>query len=562
MNQIAQDMADKADLVYVDGQLVSKANKGDVYTIEDVDNMINNTVSKTQYETDKDGIVQELESQGTRIGQNAEAIGLKADKTELNQVENSLSTQIANVDIKADGVITRVESVEAEVDGLEIGGRNLIIRSTEEKGTWINPSGQVVSANNHSTSDYIPVKPNTDYMFTKSDSNLENDAGFFRWAWCDEDKNYISRRANSSNEFLWTTPNNVHYVRISYPDDSYPKFEKGNKATDWTPAPEDTQEDINNLQGRVSTAEGEITTLAGEVSLKASQSTVNALEQRVSTAEGELQVLPGQINAKVSKDGVIGAINATPEQLLIDFDKVKMTGELEAKHIKSLAGLNINDQFVVDSTGKVTIGNNRVIIDGKGIKIIRPDGAVWMQDGLVNNEYSINGYDPYLMTYGELTGGTGVKFKAFDDMSFDNWYTQQLGVLDGRGVTGLPNAYKDVRDASLGYSVRFQRYEFVHSARYLKITYQIAANTNVFQHRFRLEEITSVPSGSKPIQTQITYANGDRGTKHIVIDLGKPSFTVRSFDIRLGWTTKGGDWGTKDSILRFRIPSIIQTDIL
>ncbi len=120
-----------------------------------------------------------------------------------------------------------------------IGGRNLIIRSTEEKGRWINISGQVVSANNHSTSDYIPVKPNTDYMFTKSDSNLANDAGFFRWAWYDEDKNYISRQPNSSNEFLWTTPNNVHYVRISYPDDSYPKFEKGTKATPWTPAPED-----------------------------------------------------------------------------------------------------------------------------------------------------------------------------------------------------------------------------------------------------------------------------------------------------------------------------------
>ena len=272
--------------------------------------------------------------------------------------------------------------------------------------------------------------------------------------------------------------------------------------------------------------------------------------------------MPGEISGKVSKDGAFGELNLSPDKALLDFERVNVTGKLEAKHIKSLAGLNVNDQFVVDSNGKVTIGNNRVIIDDKGIEIIRPDGAVWMQDGLVNNEYSINGYDPYLMTYGELTGSTGVKFKAFDDMSFDNWYTQQLGVLDGRGVTGLPNAYKDVRDASLGYSVRFQRYEFVHSARYLKITYQIAVNNKVFQHRFRLEEITSVPSGSEPIQTQITYANGDTGTKHIVIDLGKPSFTVRRFDIRLGWLRNGGDWGTKDSLLRFRIPRIIQTDIL
>jgi len=35
-----------------------------------------------------------------------------------------------------------------------------------------------------------------------------------------------------------------------------------------------------------------------------------------------------------------------------------MTGELEAKHIKSLAGLNVNDQFVVDSNGNVSFKGN------------------------------------------------------------------------------------------------------------------------------------------------------------------------------------------------------------
>src|SRR5699024_6655996 len=92
--------------------------------------------------------------------------------------------------------------------------------------------------------------------------------------------------------------------------------------------------------------------------------------------------------------------------------------------------------------------------------------------------------------------------------------------------------FDDIRDPDLGYTVRFQRYEFVHSARYLKITYQIAINNQVRQHRFRLQELTSVPSGGKPIQTEITYADGDRGTKNIVIDLGRPSFTIRRFDIR------------------------------
>src|SRR5699024_4590405 len=77
-------------------------------------------------------------------------------------------------------------------------------------------------------------------------------------------------------------------------------------------------------------------------------------------AEGELKVLPGEISAKVSKDGLIGEINAQPDNLLIDFARVKMTGALEAKHIKSLSGLNVNDQFIVSPSGNVTFGGDMV----------------------------------------------------------------------------------------------------------------------------------------------------------------------------------------------------------
>src|SRR5699024_424847 len=203
--------------------------------------------------------------------------------------------------------------------------------------------------------------------------------------------------------------------------------------------------------------------------------------------------------------------------------------------------------------------NKNATIGDDGLTIKRPDGAIWMRNGLVYQDYNINGYDPYLMDYGNETGAES-KFRAFDDNYQDSWYTRIVGTLDGRGDGTF--YYDDIRDASLGYSVRFQRYEFVHSARYLKITYQIANNSRVNQHRFRLQEISSVPSGAKPIQTEITYADGDRGTKNIVIDLGVPSYTVRQFDIRLGWLKNGGVWGDKNSLMRFRIPRMSQSDYI
>src|SRR5699024_9794669 len=243
------------------------------------------------------------------------------------------------------------------------------------------------------------------------------------------------------------------------------QLEKGNKATDWSPAPEDTDEAINQVSGRVETLDGEVTALAGEVRLKASQSVVDSLEGRVSTAEGELRVLPGEIDAKVSRDGIVGAINATPEQLLIDFDKVNITGQLEAKHIKSLAGLNVNDQFVVDRNGKVTIGNDRVMIDDKSISITRPDGAIWMQDGMVQQDYEVGGFDPPLIDLGKTTSSTGSW--EWDALSpWRGFYrTVELGDLDG-GNSGGGNTYEDVRDSSKNYTMNFQRYEFIHASRY------------------------------------------------------------------------------------------------
>lgn len=586
MDQIAQDMADKADLEYVGGQLVSKANKDDVYTIEDVDNMINNTVSKTQYETDKDGIVQQLESHGTRIGQNEQAIGLKADRTEFNQVENSLSTKIANVEAKADQVTTRVESVEAEVEGLEIGGRNFLLNTTTEPLTLDNPNsfdtvrinGITVSPNffesakgkevtisiearstgyEKGTSPWIGVEcvyyendGTTRYLTVQLRSTLDTDGEWRRYSRTVSLPLDISSMRNSVTMLI---RNIKGFVQIKQP-----KLEIGTVATDWSPAPEDTQEEINGLKGRVNTAEGEIRTLAGEVSLKASQSTVDSLEQRVSTAEGELQVLPGQINAKVSKDGVIGAINATPERLLIDFEKVKMTGKIEANHIKSLAGLNINDQFVVDSTGKVTIGNDRVTIDDRSISITRPDGAIWMEDGMVQQDYSVSTYDPHHMTMGLIKGGRNKpadRFEAF--FGFSGFYQQDLGNLDGRGTPSILT--EDARDPDYGYTVRFQRYEFVHTARYLKIAYRIAKNRQVSRHRLRIYEAGTPPTGYDSIYYSATYEKGDTGLKNIVIDLGVPSYQVRRVDLRLGWNLA---WGRPTEILRFRIERVVQSDYL
>src|SRR5699024_10159664 len=62
VGEIITDLADKVDAEFVNGKLVDKANKDDVYTIEQLDDMFDNVVSKTVYETDKEGIITDLKS--------------------------------------------------------------------------------------------------------------------------------------------------------------------------------------------------------------------------------------------------------------------------------------------------------------------------------------------------------------------------------------------------------------------------------------------------------------------------------------------------------------------
>src|SRR5699024_6279716 len=82
----------------------------------------------------------------TRIGQNEKAIGLKADESYVDTVESSLNTKIGNVEVKADGVITEVSEVRADLDGLEYENRNLILNSrelTEEGGNSADVSRRI-----------------------------------------------------------------------------------------------------------------------------------------------------------------------------------------------------------------------------------------------------------------------------------------------------------------------------------------------------------------------------------------------------------------------------------
>ncbi len=574
-------------------EIEKKADGNTVYTIEDVDNMINNTVSITQYETDKEDIVTDLKSQGTRIGQNEKAIGLKADSSELDTVENSLNTKIGNVEVKADEVKTSVSEVRANLDGLEVGGTNLNKDSNnfnpnvmttydgssvtqyednykvEEWGATDAHKMRFTGGDQNSilkgikniTSDTPTVEGKT-YTVSLYVKNLRDVPMSVRVNGL-ENTPIVELEANEAKRVVVTEKRSTSFLQLQFRAASTGRYvdvalwraqvEEGNKVTPWSPAPEDTDEAINEVSGRVTSAEGEIKTLAGEVSLKASKSVVDSLENRVSTAEGDLKVLPGEINAKVSKDGAFGELNLSPDKALLDFERVNITGKLEAKHIKSLAGLNVNDQFVVDTSGKVTIGNNRVTIDDKSISITRPDGAIWMQDGLVKDAPTVLGIEPMYMDR-EIWEGESPPLVQPAFTEHTGYFHKKVGLLDGR-----EGKYKDNRDSDYRSSLRVQRYYFIHSARYLVLTYRSRTISSEYLGENLHRHLALIYDDKDNKLVDHGVPENTIETVELIADLGKPTYKNRWVDFRIGWAA---GWGNKDDYIRFRINNVVQTDYI
>ncbi|AUJ24222.1 phage tail spike protein [Virgibacillus dokdonensis] len=315
VGQLVTDLANKVDAEWVNGRLVAKANKADVYTVEQLDNKFDNVVSKTTYETDKDGIVTDLENHESRISQTETDITAKVDNTQYQQDKDTLETTInknsAAIQINAEGIASKVDNttynndkhgmitdiksnkssieqqadmirskvdatyVKGELGKIKIGGRNLIITSKlysynsyntpwayKDDSTTISSEIVREDAWTLMVSGFSPVEGGTytlsGYLFIDNKPASKSsfiDDEYFNTYVTTTDFHINDNTGQFTAVMKWTKTN---WIIHAYETMKLPigtkiqlkelKFEKGNKATDWTPAPEDFEAKINNIQ--------------------------------------------------------------------------------------------------------------------------------------------------------------------------------------------------------------------------------------------------------------------------------------------------------------------------
>ena len=167
------------------------------------------------------------------------------------------------------------------------------------------------------------------------------------------------------------------------------KLEKGNVATDWTPAPEDTdikiesyveseikkeEDSIKLWVGQTYTAKTEFNTLSGRTSTletwknEASQkitkdgiiatvgsyytkeSDFQSATTRITNAESRIAQLNDSIELKVEKNGIISAINQTSEKVTIAASKVDLSGYVSISNLKTAGKTVIEGSNITTGT--------------------------------------------------------------------------------------------------------------------------------------------------------------------------------------------------------------------
>lgn len=304
------------------GLISAKAEKSEVYTRTQTDGLLGDKVDVTVYNNKVSDLTTSINGISGRVSNT---------ETNINNLTGDLKSaksQIASLDVKADGITQKVSDVRADLDGLEIGGTNLLLNSED-----------TVSIDNSFKSfdiieDSLVNMKGKSFVLSFEARSLDGEGqvirAYTRGGYTSDIELVDISTSWNRYEIVFNLPSE-NVGQIAFHTGGYGatyfhgqvrrvKLEKGNKATDYSPAIEDTD-------ARITSAESEISTLAGEVKLRATKTSVDSLAGKMANAESTIDLLHNNIKLKVDEDGVIASINVSPEGIRIDGNRHHITGQ-------------------------------------------------------------------------------------------------------------------------------------------------------------------------------------------------------------------------------------------
>lgn len=108
------------------------------------------------------------------------------------------------------------EGVSGDLVVNSIRTKNMFNENNVIKGYVIGTNGSLTANADYCYSEYISVKPNTQYTISRTFNNITGAEDIMRIAYYGNDKSFIDRPNSQDRPWTITTPNNCYYVRSSY----------------------------------------------------------------------------------------------------------------------------------------------------------------------------------------------------------------------------------------------------------------------------------------------------------------------------------------------------------
>lgn len=275
-------------------------------------------------------------------------------------------------------------SIGSTPEGIVVGGRNLILYS-DDLSKWVVESGvtlskedewyKITAAHNSSRCGVyqdISVKHNTTYtlsVYCKNGSRPPYIGGgpmahsSLNFGYNDSVSNashgtrYIKTLTTGSSDDIWRiylciNPNDVG----QYAYFKLPKLELGNIATDWTPAPEDVDEGINNAQSSADKANANVSNAqntannaqdaANKADAKADQAISDAASANTAAQIAKKQADEAQRKSNIANDianGAAATISPIAQVVIVDDKGLKI---LNSENNTSYAQMQSTGLFV------------------------------------------------------------------------------------------------------------------------------------------------------------------------------------------------------------------------
>lgn len=304
-----------------------------------------------------------------------------ATKTSLNDYATTTAMNSA-INQSASSVITTVSAnyaTKSDINSLQIGGVNRFVKGTVTKNKYITSTGAIMDGGNYwDLTDYIDVSKWTNYV-ASGWTNLGNAPAtcFF-----DSNKKFISGVADKSTGARGSlpVPSNAAYMRFSFAhvDTDKLKIEKGTKATDYSPAPEDVNAKFSDYATTAS-----LSAYITKTDTGALKSCIEAIADTINiTARGGLNISGNRFtlnstNTTIKADGTIECKNLISSNAKITGGSINIETDTSTY---SAIKLSYGDAYLKESPYCIEMYNPNVKthnnIDAHGVSIIGNDNVV------------------------------------------------------------------------------------------------------------------------------------------------------------------------------------------